>query len=278
VVAAAVLFSTGGVAVKAAALTGWQIASFRSGVAAAALLLLFPEARRGFAWRMAPVSGAYAATLISFVLANRLTTAANAVFLQATAPVYVLLLAPWLLQENLKRSDAAYIVAVAGGLALFFVGRQPAVATAPSPGQGNLVALASGVAYAFMLLGLRWLSRDKLRDSGMATVVLGNILAFLAALPMALAAPATGSAVRAGDVAVILYLGVVQVGLAYFCLTRAMRHITAFEATAVLLLEPALNPVWVWLVHGEKPGVWALSGGGLILSATLLNTWRQTSA
>ena len=227
---------------------------------------------------MAPVSGAYAATLISFVLANRLTTAANAVFLQATAPVYVLLLAPWLLQENLKRSDAAYIVAVAGGLALFFVGRQPAVATAPSPGQGNLVALASGVAYAFMLLGLRWLSRDKLRDSGMATVVLGNILAFLAALPMALAAPATGSAVRAGDVAVILYLGVVQVGLAYFCLTRAMRHITAFEATAVLLLEPALNPVWVWLVHGEKPGVWALSGGGLILSATLLNTWRQTSA
>jgi drug/metabolite transporter (DMT)-like permease len=112
----------------------------------------------------------------------------------------------------------------------------------------------------------------------MATVVLGNILAFLAALPMALAAPATGSAVRAGDVAVILYLGVVQVGLAYFCLTRAMRHITAFEATAVLLLEPALNPVWVWLVHGEKPGVWALSGGGLILSATLLNTWRQTSA
>lgn len=278
VVAAAVLFSTGGVAVKAANLTGWQIASFRSAVAAAVLLLLLPEARRGWTWRMVPVSVAYAATLISFVLANRLTTAANAVFLQATAPLYVLLLGPWLLREAIRRSDIAYIVAVVGGLALFFVGREPAVATATAPEQGNLLALASGVTYAFMLLGLRWLGRDKQSDSGLATVVLGNLIAFLAALPMALAAPSSTVPGHGADIAVILYLGVAQVGLAYFCLTRAMRHVTAFEATAVLLLEPALNPIWVWLVHGEKPGVWALAGGALILSATLLNTWRQRRA
>jgi drug/metabolite transporter (DMT)-like permease len=240
------------------------------------LLLLLPEARRGWTWRMVPVSAAYAATLVTFVLANRLTTAANAVFLQATAPLYVLLLAPWLLRERLKRSDAVYIVAVVGGLALFFVGREHAVATAPSPEQGNLVALASGVTYALMLLGLRWLARDKRSDLGMATVVLGNILAFLAALPLALSASSAGRAATGANVAVILYLGVAQVGLAYFCLTRAMRQVTAFEATAVLLLEPALNPVWVWLVHGEKPGGWALSGGVLILLATLLNTLRQT--
>jgi drug/metabolite transporter (DMT)-like permease len=278
VVAAAVLFSTGGVAVKAAALTGWQIASFRSGVAAAVLLLLLPEARRGWIWRMVPVSAAYAATLVAFVLANRLTTAANAVFLQATAPLYVLLLAPWLLRETWKRSDLAYIVAVVGGLALFFVGREPAVATAPAPAQGNLLALGSGVTYALMLLGLRWLSRDRQSDVGLPTVVLGNLLAFLVALPLALGAAHTANSFSAANVAVILYLGVAQVGLAYFCLTRAMRHVTAFEATAVLLLEPALNPVWVWLVHGEKPGVWALSGGALILSATLFNTWRQTKS
>jgi drug/metabolite transporter (DMT)-like permease len=278
VVAAAVLFSTGGVAVKTVALGGWQIASFRSGVAAAALLLLLPEARRGWSWRMVPVSAAYAATLVSFVLANRLTTAANAVFLQSTAPLYVLLLAPWLLREKLKRSDAVYIAAVVGGLALFFVGREPAVATAPSPERGNLLALGSGVAYAFVLLGLRWLGRDRQSDSGLATVVLGNLLAFLVALPMALSAVASGSRIGTADAAIVLYLGVAQVGLAYLCLTRAMRHVTAFEATAILLLEPALNPVWVWLVHGEKPGGWALCGGGLILSATLLNTWKQTAA
>ena len=277
-VATAVLFSTGGVAIKAATLTGWQIASFRSAVAAAALLLWLPEARRGWAWRMVPVSSAYAGGVVAFVLATRLTTAANAIFLQSTAPLYVLLLGPWLLGEKVRRSDAPYIVAIVGGLALFFVGREPAVRTAPSPDEGNLLALASGVFYALMLLGLRWLGRGRRSDSGLATVALGNILAFLAALPMALGARAAVPAPSAADVAVILYLGVAQIGLAYFCLTRAIRHVTVFEATAILLIEPALNPVWVWLVHGEKPGVWALCGGGLILSATLLNTWRQTAA
>jgi drug/metabolite transporter (DMT)-like permease len=277
-VVTAVLFSTGGVAIKAIALSAWQIACFRSAVAAAALLLLVPQARRGWTWRMAPVSAAYAATLVAFVLANRLTTAANAIFLQSTAPLYVFLLAPWLLRERLQRSDAVYIMAVAGGLALFFIGREPAVATAPAPERGNLFALASGVTYAFVLLGLRWLGRDQRRDCGLATVALGNILAFLAALPMAAGGSMGRSLPGAADVAVILYLGIAQIGLAYFCLTRAMRRVTAFEATAILLLEPALNPVWVWLVHGEKPGGWALAGGSLILSATLLNTWKQTVA
>jgi len=277
--ATAVLFSTGGVAIKAASLTGWQIAGFRSAVAAAALLLLLPEARRGWAWRMLPVSAAYAATLVAFVLANRLTTAANAIFLQSTAPLYVLLLGPWLLREKVRRADAPYIVAIVGGLALFFVGREPAVRTAPSPGEGNLLALGSGVFYAFMLLGLRWLGRGQpSAGSPLATVALGNILAFLAALPMALGARGALPRMGAADAAVILYLGVAQIGLSYFCLTRAIRHVTAFEATAILLIEPALNPVWVWLVHGERPGVWALAGGGLILLATLLNTWRQTAA
>ena len=113
IAAAAILFSTGGAAVKAATLTGWQVASFRSGVAAIVLLAALPAARRGWNWRMVPVAAAYAATLILFVLANRLTTAANAIFLQATAPLYVLLLGPWLLHERVRRSDIFYISAVA---------------------------------------------------------------------------------------------------------------------------------------------------------------------
>jgi drug/metabolite transporter (DMT)-like permease len=105
----------------------------------------------------------------------------------------------------------------------------------------------------------------------MAAVAAGNLLAFAAALPMALPVANAGWSA----VPVILYLGVFQIGLAYWCLTRAMRHVTAFEATTVLLLEPALNPVWVWLVHGERPGAWPLAGGAVILSATLANAWRQ---
>src|SRR5579864_4599742 len=103
--AAALLFSTGGAAIKGATLTGWQVASFRSAIAAAVLYLALPEARRGWSWRIAPPAAAYAATLLTFVLATRLTTAANAIYLQSTAPLYLLLLGPLLLREPIRRSD-----------------------------------------------------------------------------------------------------------------------------------------------------------------------------
>ncbi len=268
-ISAALLFSTGGAVFKAASLTGWQVASFRSGLAALVLLAALPNARRHWHWRMLPVAATYAATLILFVLANRLTTSANAIFLQATAPLYVLLLGPILLHERIRRADLFYILAVAAGLALFFVGRDPVAATAPDPPRGNLLALASGVTFALMLVGLRWHGRQGGADSGIATVAAGNLLAFVAALPMAL--PLHTFAVR--DAAVILYLGTAQVGLAYWCLTRAIRHVPAFEATTMLQLEPAMSPVWTWLAHGERPTTWALAGGAVIVSATLLNTW-----
>ena len=271
-VAAAILFSTGGAAIKAASFTGWQVASFRSAVAAAALLLVVPDARRGWSWRIAPVGAAYAATLILFVLATRLTTAANAIFLQSTAPLYLLLLGPWLLREPIRRSDIVYILAIAAGMSLFALGGERAVATAPNPHAGNVRALASGLTWALTLAGLRWLSRRKAGSAGMAAVTAGNIMAFLAALPMALPVTSAGPS----GVAVILYLGIFQIGLAYWCLTRAVRHVTAFEATTMLLLEPVLNPVWAWLIHGERPGAWPLAGGAVILSATLMNTWRQS--
>ena len=263
------LFSTGGAAIKAASLTGWQVASFRSGLAAVVLLAALPNARRRWHWRMLPVAAAYAATLILFVLANRLTTSANAIFLQATAPLYVLLLGPFLLHEPIRRADLFYILAVGAGLALFFAGRDTVAITAPDPPRGNLLALASGVTYALMLAGLRWHGRQGGEDSGIATVAAGNLIAFLAALPMALPLHAFG----ARDAAVILYLGAAQVGLAYWCLTRAIRHVAAFEATTMLQLEPAMSPVWTWLAHGERPTAWALAGGAVIVSATLVNTW-----
>ena len=269
--AAAALFSTGGAAIKSASLTGWQIACFRSAVAAAVLLAVLPEARRGWRWRMVPVAAAYAATLITFVLANRLTTAADAIFLQSTAPLYLLLLGPLLLREPSRRADFLYIAAVLAGMAVFFLGTEPALGTAPDPRKGNLIAAASALAYASMLAGLRWLSRRGNLDAAVATVALGNILAGVAALPLALPV----AAVTGHNLAIILYLGVVQIGVAYFCLTRAMGHVPALQAATLLMVEPALNPLWTWLVHGERPGAWPLAGGAVILGATLANTWRQ---
>lgn len=272
---AAALFSTGGAAVKATALTGWQIASFRSGVAALAILVLVPASRRGWSWKVLLVGIAYAATMILFVTANKLTTAANTIFLQSSAPLYVLLLGPFLLRERLKRDDVLFMAVVGLGLALFFVGSETPVATAPDPRTGNLLALLSGAAWAGTIMGLRWLERGSVDgDPGgggaaLATVVAGNVIAFLVGLPFAL--PVVGAAPT--DWVMIAYLGVFQIGLAYVVLTRGIRHVPALEASVLLLAEPALNPIWAWLAHSEVPSAWSLTGGALILGASLLRTW-----
>jgi DME family drug/metabolite transporter len=270
--AAAVLFSTGGAAIKAADFTGWQIASFRSGVAVGALWLMTPAARRGWTWQAALVGVAYAGCLTLFVLANRLTTAANTIFLQSTAPLYLLFLAPWLLKERIRRQDLSFMLAVGIGLAFFFVGVEQPAATAPDPERGNLLALASGLCWALAVCGLRWLSQDEERGSPAAAVVSGNITAFLVSLPLAL--PVGSHALV--DWTIILYLGVFQIALAYVFVTNAIQVIPALEASMILLLEPVLNPLWAWLVQRETPGAWALLGGAIILGATTYKNWSES--
>ena len=263
VLAAAALFSTGGTAIKLCGLPGWQVSGGRSLIAATALLLCVPEARRGWTGRTWLVAVPYALCVTTFALANKLTTSANAIFLQSTAPLYLLLLGPWLLREPLHRRDVAFLGALAAGMALFFVGVEPASRTAPDPGLGNLLAAASGLCWALTILGLRWLGRDGTGGAG-ATVV-GILLGCALALPFAL--PVTSATPT--DAALILFLGVVQIGVSYVLVTRATRHVPALEATLLLLLEPVLNPIWSWLVHGERPGPWSLLGGAIILVATV---------
>ena len=267
--AAALLFSTGGAAIKAAHFDAWQIAGFRSGVAALTLLLCLPAARRGWTWRAAVVGVAYAATLVLFVLANRLTTAANTIFLQSTGPLYLMLLGPWLLHEPIRRRDLVMMAAVGVGLVLFFVGAERPAVTAPDPARGNLLAMSSGVCWALTLAGLRWMGRRSPDGGGLAAVVIGNIIAFVGCLPLAL--PLGPHPVA--DWGTILYLGVVQIGLAYVLVTSALKELPVFEASLILLLEPAFNPLLAWLVHGEMPGGWALVGGAVILLATTAKVW-----
>ena len=268
--AAALLFSTGGAAVKLTTLSGWQVASLRSGIAAVALLLVLPAARRGWSWRTALVGAAYAGTMVSYVLANKLTTAANAIFLQSTAPLYILLLGPLLLSEPVRRRHLLFMTALAAGMALFFVGVQPPLATAPDPLRGNLVGALTGLFWALTILGLRWLGRaaagDTTAPSAAPAVACGNLIACAAALPMALP---IATATRT-DWLVVAFLGVFQIALAYVFMVRGMRGVGALEASLLLLLEPVLTPLWAWLVHGEEPTLWALAGGGIIVAATAI--------
>jgi len=297
--AAAALFSTGGAAVKAVHFSGWQVACLRSTIAGAALLLLLPQVRRRPTARMLGVAACYAATMILFVLANKLTTAASTIYLQSTAPLFVLLLGPWLLGERVRRGDLLSMAAIALGLLLLVTGLEPASATAPRPLRGNLLAALSGLTWALTIMGLRALGRggrsaaapvagaaghgrlgaagadrdapDPPGGDAIVAAFWGNVLAAAAALPLSLPLPPS----RAADWLVLAFLGLFQIALAYVLLSRGVGGVPALEASLLLLLEPVLNPLWAWLVHGERIGPRVLAGGAMILAATLLNSWHD---
>ncbi|MBM4358141.1 MAG: DMT family transporter [Deltaproteobacteria bacterium] len=262
VVGAALLFATGGAAIKSTTLDGFTVAGGRSAIAALTLGLAFPEARRRWTWASLLVGLAFAATLVLFVLGNKYTTGANAIFLQSAAPLYLLLLGPWLLRERIARRDVGFMVALGVGLTLFCVDTAGATSSAPRPTLGNALATASGLTWAFTLAGLRWLER---RSDGAAirSVVVGNALAATIGLvPFALGEPPTMSGV---DLGLLVYLGVFQIGLAYAWLTHGLRRLSAFEGALLVLVEPALSPIVTFWVHGERPSTLALAGGALIV-------------
>jgi drug/metabolite transporter (DMT)-like permease len=255
--AAAVLWSTAGAAIKSCGLDGWQIAGGRSLVAALFLVVAVREARVRPTLRVLAVSVAFAFTVVLFVLATKATTAANAIFIQDTAPLWVLLLSPWLLGERPTRGELLAIPVYGVGLGLFFLDELTAGQV-----RGNALALGSGVAFAFSIVGLRLL-----RHEGPAALVLGNVIAAAVALPLW----PQGPAATAPDLAIVAYLGVFQVALAYVAFSRGLTGTPAIEASLLILLEPVLNPIWTFLVAGERPGPWAIAGGAVVLGAT---AWR----
>jgi drug/metabolite transporter (DMT)-like permease len=267
--ATAILFSTGGAAVKACGLGSWQVAGLRSAIAVAALLIAVPSTRARWTLPVLVVGGSQALTMISFVTATKLTSAANAIFLQSTAPLYVVLLAPILLREPVRRSDVAFLAAFVVGLGTIFLGDRSPTATAPNPALGNWIAAASGVAWAFTVIGFRWTARDP--ASFGAALLAGNVIVALVALPLGW--PITGA--TPADWAIVAFLGVVQIGLAYALLSIGMREVPALEASLLMLLEPVLNPLWTWIVHGERVGPASLVGGGIVLAATAARTWAN---
>jgi drug/metabolite transporter (DMT)-like permease len=262
--AAAVLFSTGGAAIKVESFTAAQVSMVRSGIAA---LALFAWLGGRIRWTPGTVAAGaiYATVLLLFVTATKLTTAANAIFLQSTAPLYLMVLAPLVLHEPVRPRDAAYVAVMGVGIVVCFVGRVEASATAPDPVLGNWLGAASGLAWALTLMTLRRIGRtDPKGDVTVGAVVAGNAFACLAAAPFAVPLPAA----PAGEWVTLGYLGVFQIGLAYVCLTSAIRQLPALELSLLLLLEPVLNPVWTWAIRGESPGGWTLAGGVVIVGAT----------
>ncbi len=252
VAAAALLWSSGGLAIKLVSLPAVGVVFWRSLLAALFLILVFrPSLDR---WRRASWTTGlvYAAMILSFVSATKMTTAANAIFLQYTAPLYVLLLAPVLLKEPFRKADAVTLAVALAGMSLFFVGKLEAGTL-----EGNLVGVASGVFFGGVILLLR---RDTSRDA-MASVLLGNLLAAALAFPFA----RERLALDAKGILLVLFLGVVQMGISYILFVRGISAVPAAEASLIGMLEPVLNPIWVFIGIGERPTPWAALGGAIVL-------------
>jgi drug/metabolite transporter (DMT)-like permease len=266
-IAAGVLFSTAGAALKACTLDSWQVTGFRAAIAALTVLALVPEARRGLSTRAAVVAVVYAVTAVLFVRANKMTTAASTIFLQSASPLYIILLAPALLGEKPRRRDFAFMASLAFGLLLVFIGQEDSVRTAPDPVQGKVLAALCGFTVALMMMGLRWLGRAEAGTTGApVAVVLGNVLAVVAVLPFGL--PVRSA--RPLDWLLLGYLGVFQIGAAYALLIAGLRHVPVLEATLLMFIEPVLSPLWAWLVHAERPAAWVFAGGAVIVASTAL--------
>ena len=257
-VSTALLWSLAGVLIKSVSLSGMSVAGYRSAIALPVLLILFGV--KAVNLSRAQVIGAvgYVATVTLFVCATKLTTAGNAILLQYTAPVYVALLSGWLLKEKILWYDWAAIAATLCGMCLFFFDGLTA-----SGMMGNIMAILSGVSFAAMIVFMR----KQKEASPAGSAILGNLLTAVICLPWMIDPLPT-----AVDWMWLLPLGVFQLGLSYACYAVAIRHVSAMEATFILMLEPILNPVWAFIFLGERLGSWALAGGAIVVLSVVFRT------
>lgn len=254
---ASVLWSTGGFLIKLVDLSPLSIAGLRSLVTAIVLLIALKKPKLEFSVNKIFGAIAYASMGICFITSTKMTTAANAILLQYTAPIYIAIFGGWLLKERATRKDWITLLFVIGGMVLFFFDD-----IGGGMMKGNIIAIFGGVSLAFNTIFMR---RQK-DDNPLENVFWGCILTFIIALPSSFAkVPDTKSIVG------LLLLGIFQLGVSYILYSKAIKRITALEATFVSLVEPILSPIWVFITIGEVPGLFSIIGGIIVLAAITIN-------
>jgi drug/metabolite transporter (DMT)-like permease len=286
-IGAALCWSLGGVLIKSIDLDPLALAGARSAIAGMMIALLYPLLKRSAtatartserAWVSGARHGsspslldrlgvgvgaivlgglAYAGTVILFVASTKMTTAANAILLQYTAPIWVVMLSPLLLREKATRLDWITVLVSFIGIAIFLLD-----SVSPQARLGDLIALLSGLCFALCIIALR-----HLRGGGGLTVVLvGNMIAAAIALPSIVTAAGQGT-LPGNDIGLLLLLGIGQLGLGYILFTKGIARVTAIEGVLIPVIEPILNPLWVALSIGERPSVSSVIGGLIVLIA-----------
>ena len=256
--AAALIWSTAGVLVKLISLDAFTILFYRSLYAGLLFLIMYRREALHIDRRALLISVFYAPLLICFVTSTKLTTAANAIFLQYISPAIVLVLEPRLLGVKMKRYNLITVTACMFGMSFFLLGQ-------PEGGNhwlGNGLAMMSGFFLAGLVLALRFSNRSE-QVSG---IVLGNFWVVLITLYWFIQSPPPTWT----EHGMLAYLGFIQIGLGYVFFTYGQRRIPALETSLISMLEPILNPVWVVIWYGEKPVIWSLIGGGIIILALVV--------
>ena len=261
---AAILWSTSGLFIK---ILDWQplsILAARSFFAAIVFLIYLRRIPTRFSMWQLLAAGMFILTQFLFITSTKLTTAANAIFLQYTAPIYVVLLAFWFLREKPSRTDWLSMLIIFLGLTLFFGDK-----LSTDGFYGNLLAILSGVTSAVMMVSFRAQKNGNPAES--------NLIAFLVTaafgIPFVLKETWTVE-----SWSILAFLGVFQIGLAFIFFTQGIKHIPALEANLIGTLEPVLNPIWVFLFYGESMGKFALVGGLVVLSGVVLSAVGSAKA
>ncbi len=264
-VVTAVMWSLGGVLIKNVDASPIVISGIRSAVA---FVVMLPFIRRGdLTFSAVQMAGAvfYAINMLVFVASTTLTTAANAIVLQYTAPLYVALFGFWFLKERTSLSEWITVVAAVAGVAMFFFDELSAGGV-----WGNILGIGAGLSFALSIMCFR---RQK-DGSPIGSMFLGNAITAVVALPFIVRSVPT----ELTDWRVLLVLGVVQLGLPYVFYAWSIKRVTALEGIMVPVIEPILNPVWVWVFVGETPGRWALPGGLIVVCAAVACASLRASA
>lgn len=265
VLAAALLWSSGGILIKLVTLSPLQISFARCFFASFVFLFLFRSKLLRVNWFTFVNAGFYAGVLMLYVLATKTTTAANAVFLQYTAPIYVLLLEPKLNKTRYEKIDIITISICFIGMLMFFMGK-----LSPGDFKGNILALLSGILFAGFLLGMRK-NRHEFQYS---SIFYGNIFVLIFSFTSVLEI----RSISLPDLSMLAFLGVFQIGVAYAIFSYGLKKVFAVEASLLSMIEPVLNPVWVLIWYGEAPSFMAVIGGVIILLAIAARTIISTSS
>ncbi|MEO8514040.1 MAG: DMT family transporter [Ignavibacteria bacterium] len=265
----AFLWSTSGFFIKYLTINAFQISFFRSLIAALTVFFITVARKQKLKFEFDTVSNFaaifYAGILILFVIATKMTSAANAIFLQFTAPMYLVVLEPLLLKTKFESKNVITIIICIFGMILFFFGKLELGNI-----YGNLLAICSGLCFAMFSLLLKYKKVKHKNDNTLNNVIMGNvivaIIAFFIVFP--------DFSLDLTQALILLYMGAIQIGVSYIIFNEGIKYVSATESMIIATLEAIFNPIWVFIGIGEAPSVYSIIGGLIIFGAII---WRNFS-